>query len=81
MYSAENADEFAAWGARQKAARPVGGLYRLAWRAQAFVVGFWILVFVVLLAMGEVEAAVPFVGLALLQGFVLLIVRRYRPSR
>ncbi|HUS23004.1 MAG TPA: hypothetical protein VMZ66_13435 [Aeromicrobium sp.] len=81
MNSAEEADEFAQWGARQKAARPAGGVYRLAWRFQAFVVGFWVLVLVVLLALGEAEAAVPFLGLALVQGLVLLIVRRYRPRQ
>lgn len=78
-YSAEDADEFAEWQARQKAARPAGVLYRVAWRVQSFVVAFWTLVFVVLLTMGEVEAALPFAGLALIQGLVLLIVRRYRP--
>ena len=76
--SAEEADEFAEWQARHRAARPAGGLYRRFWRIPAFLVGFWLFVFVVLLATGETQAAVPFLGLGLVQGLVLLIVQRYR---
>jgi hypothetical protein len=77
--SPDDMDESDAWNARRQTSRRPGGTYRLIARAQSFIVAFWVVVGVLLLVLRETEAAAPFLGLAVLQGLVLLIIRRYRP--